>query len=72
MPAADPRYCVAQISEEALEGWRDFCARHRIDRTALAEVIGFYLGETGDTLSPWLERMVREANDLKSERKRRG
>lgn len=72
MPAADPRYGVAQVTEEARDGWRDFCDRYGVDRAALAEVMGLRLGELDGPLPRHLERWVREARDLKNERRRRG
>lgn len=71
MPAADPRYGVAQVTEESLNGWRAFCDRHHIDRTALCEVLGLRLGEL-DRLPPFLERAVRETQELMDQRRRRG
>lgn len=72
MPAAEPRYCVAQVTEEARDGWRDFCDRYDVDRNALAEVMGFRLGESTGDLPPLMKRWVREAKALKNERRRRG
>lgn len=72
MPAADARYCVAQVSEEAVDGWRDFCDRHGVDRTALAEVMGAHLANMDGKLPPLLARWVTEARDLRNERRRRG
>lgn len=72
MPAAELRYGVAQVTEESLQGWRDFCDRQNIDRTVFCEVIGLRLGEMGDRLPPMLERWVREARELKNQRRRRG
>lgn len=72
MPAAEPRYGVAQVTEDARDGWRDFCDRYDVDRTALAEVMGLRLGEMTGHLPPLLERWVREARELKNQRRRRG
>lgn len=75
MPAADPRYGVAQVTIESLDGWRDFCDRHNLDRNAFAEIIGLRLGELAAKnahLPPVLDRWVREAKNLKNERRRRG
>lgn len=72
MPAADPRYGVAQVTEEALDGWREFCDRNHVDRNALAEVIGLRLGEMIEPLPRLIERWVVEARELKNERRRRG
>lgn len=72
MPAADPRYGVAQVSEEARDGWRDFADRYGVDRTALAEVIGLDLGKTTGPLPPKLARWVEQAKELKNQRRRRG
>lgn len=72
MPAAEPRYCVAQVTEEARDGWRTFCEHYGVDRNALAEVMGLRLGEVGGRLPPVLERWVAEARDLKNQRRRRG
>lgn len=72
MPAAEPRYCVAQVTEETRNAWRDFCDRNHIDRTALAEVIGVLLGTAEDPLPPWLQACVDDARDLKNQRRRRG
>ena len=71
MPAADVRYTVAQVTEEARDGWRDFCDRHGIDRASLAEVIGLHLAEVDGGLPPLLERWVTEARELAAERRRR-
>lgn len=71
MPAAEPRYCVAQVTEEARDAWRTFCDRHHIDRTAFAEVIGFWLVDSKE-LPPLVEQWVRDARDLKNQRRRRG
>ena len=71
MPAAEPRYTVAQVSDESLQGWISFCDRHSIDRAVLCEVLGLHLGAMGGTPPPWLERVVRQARDLKNERRRR-
>lgn len=72
MPAADPRYGVANVSEEARDGWRAFCDRYGVDRNALAEVMGHRLGELTGDLPPVLRRWVREAQELRNERRRRG
>lgn len=72
MPAADPRYGVANVTEEARDGWRDFCNRYDVDRTVLAEVMGLRLGEITGDLPPVLRRWVREAKDLKNQRRKRG
>lgn len=72
MPAAEPRYCVAQVTEEARDGWRSFCERYDVDRNALGEVMGKRLGEIDGHLPALLERWVREAKDLKNQRRRRG
>lgn len=71
MPAADPRYGVANVSEESIEGWRTFCDAHGVDRTALAEVMGLRLGAMTGHLPPVLDRWVREAKKLAAERRRR-
>lgn len=71
MPAAEPRYCVAEVTEEARDGWRYFADRHGVDRTALAEVIGLDLGATTGPLPRLLERWVEQAKDLKNQRRRR-
>ena len=72
MPAADPRYGVAQVSEEARDGWRAFCDRHDIDRTAFAEVLGLELGRMTGPPPPVIQRAVNAARDLKNQRRRRG
>lgn len=72
MPAADPRYGVANVSEESIEGWRIFCDAHGVDRNALAEVMGLRLGKMTGHLPPAIERWVREAKALKNERRKRG
>lgn len=71
MPAAEPRYCVAEVTEDARDGWRDFCDRHGIDRTALAEIIGLRLAAMGDHPPALVERWVREAKELRNDRRRR-
>lgn len=72
MPAAEPRYCVAQVTEEARDAWRDFCERHSVDRNALGEVLGLRLAEMGDHPPALVERWLRETKALMNERKRRG
>lgn len=72
MPAAEPRYCVAQVTEETRDAWRNFCERHGIDRTAFVEVIGVWLANAPDPLPPFIEQMCKEAKDLAAERRRRG
>lgn len=72
MPAADPRYGVAQVSEEARDGWRDFADRYGVDRTALAEIIGLELGVTTGPLPRQLSQWVERAKELKNQRRRRG
>ena len=76
MPAAEPRYCVAQVTEEARDGWRDFCDANGIDRTAFAEVIGMWLDrhhrELPVDLAPLVAEWVEQARDLKNTRRRRG
>ena len=71
MPAADPRYGVAQVTEEARDGWRAFADRYDVDRTALAEVIGLELGAMHGPLPRHLQRWVERAKDLKNQRRRR-
>lgn len=72
MPAMEPRYGVAQVTEESRDGWVDFCDRNNVDRTALAEVMGLRLGEMSTPLPRLIEQWVREARELKNERRRRG
>lgn len=72
MPASEPRYCVAEVTEEARDGWRDFSDRFDVDRTALAEVIGLALGDMDGRLPQILAGWVDEARALKNERRRRG
>lgn len=72
MPAAEPRYCVAEVTEEARDGWRDFADRYGVDRTALAEVIGLELGATTGPLRAPLREWVSKAKTLKNQRRRRG
>ena len=69
MPAAEPRFCVAQVSEEARDA---FCDAHSIDRTAFAEVVGDWLAQHPDELPPLVAKWVRDARDLKNQRRRRG
>jgi hypothetical protein len=69
MPASEPTYCVAEVRVEARDAWRDFCDRHHIDRVALCEVMAIHL--EADRL-PSLDQLVREARDLKNQRRRRG
>ena len=71
MPAAEPRFCVAQVSEEARNAWRTFCDAHSIDRTAFAEVIAMWMAE-GHDLPPLVAQWVTDAQDLKNQRRRRG
>lgn len=68
MPTSEPTWCVAQVREEARDAWRSFCDRHMIDRTSLCETLATHLAE--DRLPP-LEQLVREAQDLKNQRRRR-
>ena len=72
MPPRDPRYCVAQVTEEARDGWREFCERHGIDRNALGEVIGAWMVEHRGEPPPLLRQWVKDARDLANARKRRG
>lgn len=72
MPAAEPRYCVAEVTEEARDGWRDFCERHGIDRTVLAEIIGLRLGAMTGHPPAVVERWVKDAQKLAADRRRRG
>ena len=72
MPAAEPRYCVAQVTEEARDAWRDFCDLHSIDRTALAETIGAWMASSSQPLPALMERWLADARDLKNQRRRRG
>lgn len=69
MPASEPTYCVAEVRVEARDAWRDFCDRNHIDRVVLCEVMALYL--ENDTM-PALDQLVREALDLKNQRRRRG
>ena len=69
MPASEPTYCVAEVRVEARDAWRDFCDRHLIDRVALCEVMADHL--LRDKLPP-LDQLIREARDLKNQRRRRG
>lgn len=71
VPAADKRFCVAQVSEEAIDGWRAFCDRNHVDRTALCEVIGAWMLDPTSVPS-LVERWLLEARDLKNQRRRRG
>ena len=72
VPAAEPRYCLAQVTEEARDAWRNFCDRHGVDRTAFAEVIGLWLAEDQVPMTPILEQLIRDARDLRNQRRRRG
>lgn len=72
MPAAEPRYTVAQVTEESVQGWIAFCDRHSIDRAVLCEVLGLTLGAMTAPPPPWLERIVKQAQELKNQRRRRG
>lgn len=71
MPTSEPTYCVAQVRIEALEAWRSFCDTHLIDRTVLCEAIGAWMATDPD-LPPLVEQWVRDARDLKNQRRRRG
>lgn len=71
VPAAEMRYGVAQVTEEARDGWRDFADRFSIDRAALAEVIGKHLANMTDPLPEPLAAWVVEAKELKNLRRRR-
>lgn len=72
MPAAEPRFCLAQVTEETRNAWRDFADLHGIDRTALAEVIGIWLAEAPYPLPDWVQVFIDQARDLKNQRRRRG
>lgn len=52
--------------------WRDFCDKHRIDRTVFAEVVGEWMVNAPDDLPELVASWVREAVELKNERRRRG
>ena len=71
MPAAEPKLCVARVSVEARDAWRDFCDRHLVDRSVFAEVIAMWMAE-GHDLPPLVARWIRDAQDLKNQRRRRG
>ena len=74
MPAAEPHFCVAQVSEETVDAWRDFCDRYDINRTVLADVIGMWFQKMLDTgeVPPLMEEWIEQARDLKNQRRRRG
>ena len=72
MPAAEPRKCIAQVTEETRDAWRDFCDRHQIDRTAFAEVLGLWMADAPEPLPQWMQQIVDDARDLKNQRRRRG
>jgi hypothetical protein len=62
------------ISDEAHDGWRNFCAVHGINITALAEAIGLSLGQLDDPeteLPPQLRETVIRARRIAAERIRR-
>lgn len=72
MPAVEPRYNVAEVTEESRDGWRHFCDRHGINPTVLAEIIGLRLGAMTGHPPAVVERWVRDAKKLAAERRRRG
>jgi hypothetical protein len=59
------------ISEESYDGWRQFCAIHGTNMTALAEAIGValagYEGPEG-RLPPMLRAMLVESRRIAAER----
>lgn len=63
---------MAQVTEESVEGWIVFCDRHNVDRAVLCEVLGLTLGAMTGSPPAWLARVVRQAQDLKNQRRRRG
>lgn len=71
MPAAEPRYCVAQVVVETRDAWDRFCKREHINRTVLADVIGLWLDAEGP-IPQALDELVRAARDLQDQRRRRG
>lgn len=72
MPASEPRYGVAQVTEDSIDGWRRFCDANDVDRTAFCEVLGLMLGAMTGPPPPFLRRAVDQAKDLKNQRRRRG
>mgnify|MGYP001613577143 CR=1 FL=1 len=72
MPAAEPRYAIAQVTEECRDAWREFCEVHDVDRTVLAEVIGQWMQDLSGDLPPLVRQWVSDARELKNARKRRG
>lgn len=72
VPAADARYGLAEVSEEARDGWVAFCRRYDTNRTALAEVMGRSLGKITGDLPPQLREWVTAARALEDERRSRG
>lgn len=67
MPSAD-RHCVAQIPQEALDAWKAFVNSHSppLFRSALAEVIGFWIIEHQD--DPLVTQWVEETKRIMAER----
>lgn len=73
MPAAESRYCVAQVTDQSRDGWRDFCEAHAVNRNALAEVIGYWMADHFlDDLPELVTLWVLQARDLRAQRNRRG
>lgn len=72
VPAAEPRFCVAQVTEEARDAWRDFCERQGIDRTALAESIAQWMVNHPGELPALVQAWIDSARDLGATRRRRG
>lgn len=68
MPAAEPRYCIAQVVEETRDAWRDFCDANAINRTVLADIIGIWLRDAPTPLPPQLAQMVEDARTLQNQR----
>ena len=70
--AAEGRRKLADVTPESYEGWSRFASAPGLDVTVLAECVGIYLGDIGDRRpSPALERVVRQARELRDERRRR-
>lgn len=73
MPVNRATKQLGEVEVEAYDGWDRFAKKHGTNVTALADVIGWYLGTMVDKrLPPWLERITADAAELQHQRRKRG
>ena len=71
VPVSEVRYPLAQVTAASRDGWRKFTKRYGGNPTALAEVMGLYLGGVTGDLPPLLRHLVNEAEELEERRRSR-